>query len=108
MSEDNTSGSSRPFFAGIPDKYLWGIIFAALGLSTGISGFTLTSTDDRYRGADAERDFRIRDIQIAEIHENEDELKLRVRDLERSPIRSEISDKLRDFEERLRKIEGAK
>ena len=51
---------------------------AALTLGTLSGGYTISTSDDRYRAADASKDFQVRDVQLQQlekrIHRNENDI----------------------------------
>ena len=56
----------------------------ALGLSAISGGYTVSTTDDRYRAADAERDLAVRDVQIQALRERVQRAEIDIDRIDRS------------------------
>ena len=92
----------------LSDRLFRMVATAALLLGGGSSVLTLSSTDDRYRAADAERDLALRDEKIRRLDRDVDWIKTLIERIQRegpSVGNEEVRAKVADHERRLDALE---
>lgn len=89
---------------------VWARFIVILALLSGLGSGTLSivGTADRYHGAEAEKDFALRDAEIKHLQEQYRELRQQVQRIDESHPPQELLEDIKDHERRLRTLERNK
>lgn len=106
---ENSSGSGNE--AEFSDRVFRMVSALALALGAISGGYTVSTSDDRYRAADAQKDFALRDQKISQLDREIEWLKSSIERIDRSGTsvgNAAYGAMLRDHEDRIDRIEKQK
>jgi len=87
------------------DNVLWIIVYLALGGGVGSGVLSLTQTQDRYHGADAAKDFTLRDERIAAITDRVKTLENRVQAIDDNHPPKELLYDIQNLQEKVHDLQ---